>query len=171
VDLWHASPNGTYYFSQYQLRGKVVTDSGGYFEVLTITPGYYLGRTGHFHYIITPSGYDSSKYHKITTQSYVCKANNHEDLKTDKFSLWLYRKGVPINRLITSWHIPEATGGERIHDFPQLSEMKLDEASRKKLELQIKQWNDRLASLEEYKGEELKIVAGGYAETRLSYKY
>jgi hypothetical protein len=78
-----ACTKGNYYFDRYELRGKVITDSNGYFEVLSVTPGAYLGRAGHFHYIITPSDNDRMKYENLTTQSYICKANSKDEMNTD----------------------------------------------------------------------------------------
>jgi protocatechuate 3,4-dioxygenase beta subunit len=61
----------------------VTTDSNGFFEVLSVTPGGYLGRAGHFHIIITPGPEDGMKYEPLTTQAYVCTANNKYEMNTD----------------------------------------------------------------------------------------
>ncbi len=52
VDLWHADPLGRY--SGFQMpgvafRGYELTDEGGEVEFLTHFPGWYPGRTPHFH--------------------------------------------------------------------------------------------------------------------------
>jgi hypothetical protein len=83
----------------------------------------------------------------------------------------IYWKDPPYNLMVPSWSIPESNGGKQILDFPPLSEVVTDEPAREKLNLQIQQWNKRLAALEEFKGQEpLKIIAGGYMESRLSPK-
>ena len=68
VDVWHANDNGCYSVFQecqsgnsnndpYNLRGIISTDQNGYYGFESIFPGYYAGRTRHFHYKITsPSG-------------------------------------------------------------------------------------------------------------------
>lgn len=61
--------------------------------------------------------------------------------------------------------VPENT------NFPPLEEIISDAEQRAKIEGQIKAWNDRLDSLEDSKGEDnLKVIAGGYQESRLSKK-
>jgi hypothetical protein len=186
LTTFKACTGGDYYFNRYELRGKIITDSEGYFEVLSVTPGAYLGRAGHFHYIVTPPTSDSNKYEEMTTQSYICIANDKKGMDTDLSVLdcsrsmviltvqsvnWLFMRSPPYNRMITSWSIPEATGGKPVGNFPVLSDVVIDAEARDRVNSQIKQWNERLAALEDYKGEDLlKVVAGGYAESRLSPK-
>jgi uncharacterized protein (TIGR03437 family) len=60
VDLWHCDATGGYSdvsgqgnpnnLGQKFLRGYQVTDANGYVEFTTIYPGWYSGRTVHFHY-------------------------------------------------------------------------------------------------------------------------
>jgi len=169
LDFWQACSKGNYYFDRYELRGKITTDSEGCFEVISVKPGPYLGRAGHFHYIITPSASDSAKYEQMTTQSYVCTANDKNEMNTD-FVDWFYMRNPLYNRMVTSWSIPEANGDKAVGNFPTLHEVITDPGTRDRLNTQIKQWNDRLATLEDSKKGEgsLKVVAGGYAETCLS---
>jgi len=175
LDFWHADTGGTYYFDKYELRGKVLTDSEGRFEVLSVTPGAYLGRAGHFHYIITLSQKDKIKYEDLTCQSYICKANDTKDMGTD-FVNWFYWRNPPYNRMVHSWSIPSSNNGNKILDFPSLDEISesvaWDASDKEGVEGQIKAWNERLRLLEEAKGSEggLKVIAGGFAESVLSPK-
>jgi hypothetical protein len=73
--------------------------------------------------------------------------------------------------MTTSWSIPEANGGKNFHDFPAPIEVIKDEATLGRIAQQIKDWNERLASLEDYKGADtLQIVAGGHKVLQLSAK-
>jgi len=65
VDVWHADTEGAYDSQGYRLRGYQVTDSEGRYEVKTIQPGLYPGRTRHIHVKITPPGRGT-----LTTQLY-----------------------------------------------------------------------------------------------------
>lgn len=49
LDLWHCDADGTYDNTGYRLRGHFFTDENGYYNVETIMPGIYPGRTRHFH--------------------------------------------------------------------------------------------------------------------------
>jgi len=170
LDFWHACPDGVYYFDRYELRGTVTTDSEGYFEVLSVTPGAYLGRAGHFHFIITPTAYDLQKYEPLTTQAYVCTGNNKDEMNTD-FVNTFYWRNPPYQLMNTSWCLPESNGGKNFHDFPALAEVVEDEDALNRVTKQIKEWNDRLAELDDYKGEKsLKVVAGGNKVIQLSPK-
>lgn len=84
VDWWQADTAGDYYFSTYALRGKFKTDAGGKAEILSVSPGKYGPpggiRAGHFHAIITPPG---RKQRSLTTQMYVCRANDPVELESD----------------------------------------------------------------------------------------
>ncbi|AFV75460.1 protocatechuate 3,4-dioxygenase beta subunit [Thermus oshimai JL-2] len=59
VDLWHADPLGRY--SGFQMpgvafRGYELADEGGGVEFLTHFPGWYPGRTPHFHLRVEAGG-------------------------------------------------------------------------------------------------------------------
>lgn len=49
VDFWHANDAGEYDNVGYTLRGHQFTDATGRYELETIVPGLYPGRTRHFH--------------------------------------------------------------------------------------------------------------------------
>jgi protocatechuate 3,4-dioxygenase beta subunit len=49
LDFWHADDAGVYDNSGYTLRGHFFSDEEGYWQLETIVPGLYPGRTRHFH--------------------------------------------------------------------------------------------------------------------------
>ncbi len=49
LDFWHADANGNYDNSGYTLRGHQFTDASGRYQLTTIVPGLYPGRTEHIH--------------------------------------------------------------------------------------------------------------------------
>lgn len=49
LDFWQADSNGNYDNSGYTLRGHQFTDSAGRYQLTTIVPGLYPGRTEHIH--------------------------------------------------------------------------------------------------------------------------
>jgi protocatechuate 3,4-dioxygenase beta subunit len=49
VDFWHCDADGEYDNVGYQLRGHQFTDSSGAYQLETILPGVYTGRTRHIH--------------------------------------------------------------------------------------------------------------------------
>lgn len=49
VDFWHADARGDYDTAGYRLRGHQFTDEEGRYELETIVPGLYPGRTRHLH--------------------------------------------------------------------------------------------------------------------------
>ena len=49
VDFWQADADGQYDNSGFRLRGHQFTDARGRFELETIVPGLYPGRTRHLH--------------------------------------------------------------------------------------------------------------------------
>ncbi len=69
VDVWHANDAGDYDNTGYNLRGKVLTNSQGFYSFETIKPGKYLNgskyRPAHIHFKITSPGYDT-----LVTQLY-----------------------------------------------------------------------------------------------------
>jgi len=73
--------------------------------------------------------------------------------------------------MINSWSIPSSNNGKRIYDLPPLEKVVISETEQQRLQQQIREWDERLAALDDYKGEDsLKVIAGGYKETRLSPK-
>src|SRR5512143_1798550 len=49
LDFWQADANGNYDNSSYTLRGHQYTDANGRFQLTTVVPGLYPGRTEHIH--------------------------------------------------------------------------------------------------------------------------
>ncbi len=49
LDFWHADDAGEYDNVGYRLRGHQFTDADGRYELTTIVPGIYTGRTRHIH--------------------------------------------------------------------------------------------------------------------------
>ncbi|MEX1189362.1 MAG: hypothetical protein WED33_08895 [Bacteroidia bacterium] len=69
IDIWHADDAGAYDNSGFNLRGKVTSNSEGFYLFETIKPGKYLNgssfRPSHIHLKITPPGFSD-----LTTQLY-----------------------------------------------------------------------------------------------------
>jgi protocatechuate 3,4-dioxygenase beta subunit len=49
VDFWHCDDAGVYDNTGYRLRGHQFTDEQGRYQLTTIVPGLYTGRTRHIH--------------------------------------------------------------------------------------------------------------------------
>lgn len=49
LDFWHCDDAGVYDNAGYRLRGHFFSDAAGRFQLETIMPGLYPGRTRHFH--------------------------------------------------------------------------------------------------------------------------
>ena len=49
VDFWHCDTEGVYDNTGYRLRGHQFTDEQGRYQLTTIVPGLYPGRTRHIH--------------------------------------------------------------------------------------------------------------------------
>ena len=63
LDFWQADGNGVYDNAGFGLRGHQFTDSAGRYQLITVIPGLYPGRTEHIHVKVeTPSGV------RLTTQ-------------------------------------------------------------------------------------------------------
>ena len=57
VEFWQADARGNYDNSGYRLRGHQTTDGQGTYQLTTIVPGLYPGRTRHIHFkVIVPKG-------------------------------------------------------------------------------------------------------------------
>jgi protocatechuate 3,4-dioxygenase beta subunit len=57
LDFWQADANGQYDNSGYTLHGHQYTDQNGRYELITVVPGEYPGRTGHIHFKVqAPNG-------------------------------------------------------------------------------------------------------------------
>lgn len=63
IDIWHANDSGGYDNTGYNLRGKVTTNSQGFYVFESIKPGLYLNgsiyRPSHIHFKITPPGFST----------------------------------------------------------------------------------------------------------------
>jgi protocatechuate 3,4-dioxygenase beta subunit len=49
VDFWHADADGQYDFNGFRCRGHQFSEGNGRYELQTILPGIYPGRTRHYH--------------------------------------------------------------------------------------------------------------------------
>jgi protocatechuate 3,4-dioxygenase beta subunit len=49
LDFWQADANGSYDNNGYTLRGHLYTDAEGHYQLTTVVPGLYPGRTEHIH--------------------------------------------------------------------------------------------------------------------------
>jgi protocatechuate 3,4-dioxygenase beta subunit len=56
LEFWHADSNGEYDLKGFRYRGHLFSDMEGHFEVQTILPGVYGGRTRHIHVRVQPPG-------------------------------------------------------------------------------------------------------------------
>jgi protocatechuate 3,4-dioxygenase beta subunit len=65
VDFWQADSEGQYDNQGYTLRGYQLTDAQGRYNVETVVPGHYPGRTRHIHVKVTAPGGPA-----LTTQLY-----------------------------------------------------------------------------------------------------
>ena len=67
LDVWQADARGEYHDAseQYRLRGQILTDARGGYELDTVRPGGYGGRPAHIHVTISAPGHES-----LTTQIY-----------------------------------------------------------------------------------------------------
>lgn len=103
-DWWQANSAGEYFFTTYTLRGKFQADKNGDVEILTIAPGKYGSenqkRAGHFHFIVHDR---AGKYKSLTSQLYVCRANDPTELNTD-MCVHRSHSSVLIDCSLTSFH-------------------------------------------------------------------
>lgn len=56
IDFWQADGAGNYDNAGYRLRGHQFADASGRYELETIVPGLYPGRTRHIHVRVQPPG-------------------------------------------------------------------------------------------------------------------
>ena len=56
LDFWHADDAGEYDNEGYRLRGHLYSDAEGRWNLETIVPGLYPGRTRHYHLKVQPRG-------------------------------------------------------------------------------------------------------------------
>lgn len=65
LEFWHTNAQGEYDNTGYTFRGHQFTDAGGRYQLETIAPGIYPGRTRHIHVRIK-----SANHATLTTQLY-----------------------------------------------------------------------------------------------------
>jgi protocatechuate 3,4-dioxygenase beta subunit len=65
LEFWHTNAQGEYDNAGYTFRGHQFTDAEGRYQLETIAPGLYPGRTRHIHVRIK-----SSEHATLTTQLY-----------------------------------------------------------------------------------------------------
>jgi protocatechuate 3,4-dioxygenase beta subunit len=73
LDFWQCDDAGIYDTRSYRLRGHQFTDAEGRYQLATIVPGLYPGRTRHIHAKLQPAGNDLPQApHRLTltTQMY-----------------------------------------------------------------------------------------------------
>jgi protocatechuate 3,4-dioxygenase beta subunit len=63
LEFWQADDKGQYDNSGYRLRGHLFADEAGRYQVETIVPGLYPGRTRHIHVKVQAPGWPT-----LTTQ-------------------------------------------------------------------------------------------------------
>lgn len=54
VDIWHADGRGDYDLQGFRYRGHVFANKDGRYDITTIIPGVYEGRTRHYHARVQP---------------------------------------------------------------------------------------------------------------------
>lgn len=67
LDVWQADAHGEYHWQDeaYRLRGQILTNDRGAFEIETIRPAPYGGRPAHVHFTIS-----APEHRPVTTQLY-----------------------------------------------------------------------------------------------------
>ncbi|OBZ77202.1 Catechol 1,2-dioxygenase [Grifola frondosa] len=147
---WQANSGGSYYHASYKLRGHFTTDAEGNAEVMTVRPGVYgpegHKRAGHAHITMKDS---AGNFKTLTTQAYVCTANNPSDLHPDIVN---YLRSPRFSNVVRAWSIPSASNGQPLLDLPELSEEDYDTMKK------VDWWNTRLAE----SGCKMQIVGGGH---------
>lgn len=102
IEFWQTDMDGSYHpnangdISKYSdseiaLRGYVTTDENGYYELNTIYPGEYTGRTRHIHVKVTAPGKDT-----LTTQ--LILSLNGDDISFDEDTV---SQGLPNCHLLS----------------------------------------------------------------------
>lgn len=74
LDFWQTDGNGTYDNAGYGLRGHQFTDPAGRYELTTVIPGIYPGRTAHIHVKV-----DAPDGTALTTQLFFPGSANDTD--------------------------------------------------------------------------------------------
>jgi protocatechuate 3,4-dioxygenase beta subunit len=75
LDFWQADDRGQYDNAGFRLRGHQLTDGAGRYQLETIVPGLYTGRTRHIHVKV-----QAANLPPLTTQLYIPgEARNQSD--------------------------------------------------------------------------------------------
>ncbi|HEX4743387.1 MAG TPA: dioxygenase [Candidatus Limnocylindria bacterium] len=92
VDFWQADGTGAYDNAGYGFRGYQLTDAQGRYELDTVVPGLYPGRTEHIHVKVTPPGGAT-----ITSQLYFpTSTQNERDSIFSRAMLVTLTPGTPL---------------------------------------------------------------------------
>lgn len=70
LDFWQADDSGAYDNAGFRLRGHQFSDAEGRYELETIVPGLYPGRTRHIHVRVQPQSTEQVQPNLLTTQLY-----------------------------------------------------------------------------------------------------
>jgi protocatechuate 3,4-dioxygenase beta subunit len=65
LEFWQADADGVYDLQGYRLRGHVISDENGHYQIQTIIPAPYEPRPSHIHVMVLPPGGSG-----LTTQLY-----------------------------------------------------------------------------------------------------
>lgn len=91
VDLWHADTTGAYDNDGFRFRGHQFTDARGRYQFITRIPGFYPGRTRHFHVKVR-----AGDRRVLTTQLYFPgdqEANDRDRIFHDSLLMRVTRAG------------------------------------------------------------------------------
>ncbi|KAI1795016.1 Intradiol ring-cleavage dioxygenase [Ganoderma leucocontextum] len=152
IDVWQANGTGGYYFLSWTLRGKMITDSKGRVELLTVRPGGYAGRASHIHMRIYPT---DSKHRQMTSQMYMCDGNDPVHMSHDIANKWRRR---PEANMVTCWATQGSKDGKMYHDLPKLPEEDVD------MTRAIGRWNAKLKE----QGVTKKIMSVGRHQVKIT---
>ncbi|KAI0685485.1 aromatic compound dioxygenase [Cytidiella melzeri] len=151
-DWWQANGKGVYNNVTYNLRGKFQSDEHGDVEILSIIPGKYgpekYIRAGHFHFIVSDP---ANKHRPLTTQQYVCRANDSAEMDADFLNFVRSRR--PGN-MLQSW----AASDEKCMELPPLSPEKREMVTK------VAWWNTKMAEL----NVNATVVAGAETTIKLN---
>jgi protocatechuate 3,4-dioxygenase beta subunit len=85
LDFWHADADGQYDFNGFRCRGHQFSEANGRYELQTVLPGIYPGRTRHYHVRL-----QAVPGPILTTQLYFPgEPRNNSD--------WLFRRDLLLN--------------------------------------------------------------------------
>jgi protocatechuate 3,4-dioxygenase beta subunit len=90
LDFWHADDDGEYDNDGFRLRGHQFTNANGEYQLETIVPGLYTGRTRHIHVKVqAPHG------RVLTSQVYFPREprNDRDPLFRSDLVMWLREAG------------------------------------------------------------------------------